>query len=70
MKYEITKTSDWWSKEKPCSKAEKLKLPTKEDYCWYVDINTLDDLRNLIDEVKHPLVIDNYSIEIYDDYRE
>lgn len=70
MRYRVTRTSDFLNEEKPCSKAKKFKLPTEEHSLWYIDINTLDDLRNLIDEVGHSLVIDNYSIEIYDDFRE
>ena len=48
---------------------------------WFIELNTLEDLLNLKEEVGEPIIIDDdpwkdnnvgveYSIEIYDNYRE
>ena len=64
MKYVISRTSDWMGKTQPCSKAYK------ENDKWYIDINSLEELNELIDEVKEKVIIGCDDIEIYDDYRE
>lgn len=67
MKYNISKTSDFWGNEgKPYSKAYQ----DENDKKWYVDIETLNELNAIIEETEHPIVIDMDSIEVYDDYRE
>lgn len=67
MKYKIGRTSDFWGRNKPCSKAftDGGNYPT-----YYIEINNLEDLNELIREVGCSVVIDEDSIEIYDDYRE
>lgn len=45
----------------------------KDEYgalVWYIDINTLQELHELIEEVRNPVIISNEHIEIYDTYRE
>mgnify|MGYP003429606115 CR=1 FL=1 len=67
MKYNISKTSDFWGYEgKPYSKSYQ----DENDKKWYVDIETLDELNAIIEETECQLVINTDSIEIYDDYRE
>jgi len=36
----------------------------------YINIKTLDDLMTLIEGIDSPVIVDNNSIEIYNDYRE
>lgn len=64
MKYKITRSSDWFGENKPCKKAYK------EDGDWYVDINTLGELQDLIREVEWSVIVGTSEIEIYDSYRE
>ena len=64
MKYKISRSSDLWDKKQPCEKAYK------ENDTWYIDINTLEELNELIDEVKTNVIIGGDDIEIYDGYRE
>ena len=64
MKYEILRTSDWLGKTKPCAKAYN------ENDKWYIDINSLEELNELIGEVESKVIIGGDDIEIYDDYRE
>lgn len=45
-------------------------INNKDDYTPSIDINSLDELIALSEKVGFPLVFDNSSIEIYDDYRE
>lgn len=67
MKYNISKVSDFWGiKGKPYSRAYQ----DENDKKWYVDIETLDELNAIIEETKHSLIIDEDSIEVYDDFRE
>jgi hypothetical protein len=64
MKYKISRTSNWWGVEQPCKKAYK------ENHEWYIDINSIEEIQELIDEVKTQVIIGFNDIEIYDDYRE
>ena len=64
MKYEISRSSDRWGKKQPCEKAYK------ENDTWYIDINSLEELNELIDEVKEKVIIGCDDVEIYDYYRE
>ena len=64
MKYKISRSSDWFGKKQPCEKAYK------ENDTWYIDINTLEELNELIDEVETKVIIGGDDIEIYDYYRE
>ena len=71
MNFEIYKTSSLGLEEKsPCKRAYRV------GECYFVNIETLDDLLKLMKEVNEQLILtykptDNlYSIEIYDDYRE
>lgn len=63
MVYEITRTSDWWGENQPCKSA------LKADGKWYVEINTLEELQELIKN-EGQIIIGKSSIEIYDGYRE
>ena len=71
MKYKIERTSRFvYQVEPPCDKAyrgdnDEFNIPQ-----WYIDINSLEDLQELIEEVKYPLIVSKETIEIYDDYRE
>lgn len=40
------------------------------EYCWYLEIDTLEELFELMREVKEELVLHGKTIEIYDSYRE
>ena len=64
MKYKISRSSDWWSEKQPCQKAYK------ENDKWYIDIDSLEEIQELINEVKTEVIIGFDDIEIYDDYRE
>ena len=64
MKYKISRSSDWFGKKQPCEKAYK------DNDTWYIDINSLEELNELIDEVKKKVIIGCDDIEIYDYYRE
>lgn len=59
MKYIIERTSD--SSKKPCKNAEAT---------WTIEIDTLEELRALIEEVGCEVIVGKETIEIYDSYRE
>lgn len=72
MKYRISRTSDWQGDEKPCKNAileDKISKNTYHLNVWEIDISSLKDLYELIDEVGR-IIIEKENIEIYDDYRE
>lgn len=64
-------------REKPCEKAYFKELGNG-DFEWNIEINTLEDLKELNKEVEEPLILFNMrneysiqpSIEIYDTNRE
>lgn len=71
MKVVVDRTSFWYGTSGPCKKAIK----EGEDY--FINVDTIEQLIELIEEVKYPLIISRdllerseYKIEIYDDYRE
>lgn len=64
LKCEIYRSSDLFSENKPCKNAYK------EDKTYYIDITSLDDILDLIDEVGDVIIQKDHSIEIYDCYRE
>lgn len=76
MIYKIYRSTDTNGEKKPCKGAYFHKAYTKE-LCgvveviqmWHIEINTLQDLQNLIAEVGE-LIINDEEIEIYDGYRE
>ena len=79
MIFEIRKVSSLPPK-KPCKNVWSKKNKCGYE-CWYVEINTLEDLAKLEKEVKHALILRNIdssiededcepSITIYDDYIE
>lgn len=80
MTFLIRKTSDYDDNNKPCKNATVMEEGRNEYgwkyILWKVEIESLEDLMQLIVETKNPLVIfgeDDKSIpliEIYDDYRE
>lgn len=70
MKYKVGRTSDYGgSKERPCKKAYAESCDEWLIPIWYIEINTIEDLRNLIDEVGE-VIISKDEIEIYDTFRE
>ena len=72
MIYNVTRTSDLiGSSKKPCANAFIRNIGEKYgEITWAIIINTLEELQALQKEVKHPLIVDDDTIEIYDDYRE
>ena len=59
-------------REKPCNKAVTANREINDGIeliRWKIDIKSLQDLYELINEVGR-IIIDEDSIEIYDDYRE
>lgn len=71
MKYKIERTSSFACQvEQPCDKAYRGENDEFNVPQWYIDINSLEDLQELIEEVKYPLIVSKETIEIYDDYRE
>ena len=70
MKYKVERTSDYGgSKERPCQKAYTGGFDNWLTPIWYIDINTLEELQDLIAEVGE-VIVSKDSIEIYDTYRE
>lgn len=63
MEFMITRTSLWTNNQKPYQKAYK------EGENWYIKINSLDELIELTRK-EGKIIIDEDSLEIYDDYRE
>lgn len=71
MKYRITRTSAFHSTEPPCKHAyNEGGVDKYGEIIWFVNIENLEDLHNLINEVDHAVILDDTSIEIYDDFRE
>ena len=71
MEYQITRASDIFGEEKPCKNAvlaRKYYDYTHRGY-WYIEINSITDLQELISEVGQ-IIVTKKSIEIYDAYRE
>ena len=71
MKYNIDRTSDTGNlnKRKPCSKAYLSGYDEWQYPRWCIEINTIEELQELINEVGE-IIVNKESIEIYDDYRE
>ena len=70
-KYRIERTSDFCgSEERLCENAYAEGCDEWGTPIWYIEINTLEELQELIEEVKHPVIISKGHIEIYDEYRE
>lgn len=71
MKYKIERSSSAaYQVEQPCDKEyrgddDEFSIPQ-----WYIDIDSLEDLQELIEEVKCSLIVSKETIEIYDAYRE
>ena len=72
MKYRITRTSSRWRcTEPPCKQAyEEGGIDKYGEMIWFVDIESLEDLHSLINEVGAAIILDDTSVEIYDDFRE
>jgi len=83
MEFKIGTTSNMFTeKEPPAKNSYPYRHKThKNNYEWCIEINTLEDLLQLIEEVEEPIVIyenitdrekdkPKYTIEIYDTYRE
>ena len=70
MKYKLERTSDYGgSRERPCKKAYAEDCDEWLIPIWQIDINTLEELQDLIAEVGE-VIVSKDSIEIYDTYRE
>lgn len=80
MVFQIERTSIGSSSDElPCKNCFPIKLPTKYGTLdrWGIEINSLEELINLMEEINEPLIVshafgseDMLCIEIYDDYRE
>ena len=82
MIFQVERTSGFYnnSDEPPCRGCIPIKLTDTfiDEYdSWGIEINSLEELINLVKETDEPLIIyyvfgSNYKfhIEIYDDYRE
>lgn len=70
MKYKIFRTSDIWHNHQPCEKAYQIGVNSFDEPLWVVDINSLDDILGIIKETGESIILDDSTIEIYDDYRE
>ena len=77
MKFLITRTDHSRKDEKPCDGAylDSEKGYDKNIKYWFIDINTLEDLLLLVKNVEEEVIISenidgNYSLEIYDNWRE
>ena len=67
MKFRITRTSSYLSKGQPCGGS------FKEGDLWFIEVQTIDDLMELVkaqDELIVSLRDGIPALEIYDDYRE
>lgn len=69
MEFEITRTSDYLDRNKPCDKAY-LAGENEWGNIYKIKIDTLKDLISLIDDVGRIIIKQDLSIEIYDDWRE
>ena len=68
MRFEITRTSEYHFKPPtPSALPSDHMYPNPDAKDYYVDINSLEQLMNLVD-LEGTLVLDKDSIEIYDDY--
>ena len=80
MLFLVTRTSDYWSKEKPYKNCFPIKyhnyINSQIEDCWGIEINTLEELMEFQKDVGSDLILITYAhseipeIEIYDDYRE
>lgn len=72
MKFQIRKASD--GVVKPCGNAYRdVATSTNKQFtyeAWFVDINSLEALMELVAEVGSELIIDADNIKIYDDFVE
>lgn len=69
MIFDIHRTSDWFRESKPCERAELQGEDELGCDAYTIEINTLEDLQELIKEVGD-IIINESKIEIYDEYRE
>lgn len=76
MIFRITKSSDYLhiDQPKPCKNAKKIveidPVGHFEKVRWEIEINTLEELLDLLKEADNELIISDGYIEIYDAYRE
>lgn len=70
MRYRISRCSDCSGDRQPCSNAIKEGIDEYGWNMWWINIDSLDDLYNLIEECGTVIVTDYGEIEIYDSYRE
>lgn len=77
MKFQIYSTSAGFSNTLRSNQADKLGeqfevdlVEKKRERIYEIEIGTLEDLLDLHRLMGCPLIVDEESIEIYDDYRE
>lgn len=80
VEFEICRTSLNWE-EKPCKSAyPKQVIRTfrsgrsdwynREVTRWFIEVSTIEELIELQREAVHSIILNEQTIEIYDDYRE
>ena len=77
MKFQIYSTSDGFGNTLRSNQVDKLRtkfnvnlVEKKMGNMYEIEIKTLEDLLDLYRLTGCPLIVDEESIEIYDDYRE
>ena len=76
MKFLVERTRI--SEEKPCEEAVKREKVYTDDFGWYVNISSLEELIKFIDNANEEVIIKEvqehnqkyYALEIYDCFRE
>lgn len=80
MKYIVTRTLEDWEDNPRCEGTvkETVVMYGREEKVYTIELNTLEDLHNLMKKVGHPIIVFEKSeynldlpmLEIYDGYRE
>ena len=80
MKYVITRSNRYFDEDPKCPNAQKEIVPMDGVLveAYTININTMEELHQLIEKVGHPIVVffksnwgfDIPELEIYDGYRE
>ena len=81
MKFELI-TTRYWYKESDASPLMELGMPFIEEKKWscdyrkdesidtFIEINTLEELIEIIKKTKSPIILSENTLEIYDGLRE
>jgi len=73
MKYKISRVTDYKGMKQPCKNAVCVRPYNEENLepgKWEIEINSLDELQELIAEAGTSVIIGKSAIQIYDGYRE